>query len=416
MSIQLFINNSQITLQNIRENPEQSGKLFVGAAVFTVVAMTVFNFNPLIYPVATIVTIGVLFFSFQYTSTQPQKVFTYTSFPTWYKEKTIFDCALLTDIWLDYNGKCVTAALAVTTETQNVSQRQDNAYKVLQSVQHQGLIGQIFDQQKERGLAVSDGANVYSLGIDSEFVRNRQAALTFVEENLLCNPPKVQTADQMENFICELHALLAQDLVNSSGIPIPPGEYRDSIILLPRDNVGDDENAIADNVRKKEPKSAKIFSNLSQRLNKSKDPSETLRQFTEEEARVFALGYDTLYMDANKIPSAMKQFCSDYVQKIQEKIDPLNLATWVHMTLIAIHPFIDLNGHTSRMLASAELRRGGHSPIFIFDENAYVKAQEKRDPEEFKAFLMRTITLSEKLGNALDQETPTTRRDITLRG
>lgn len=416
MNIQLFTNNAQIALQNIRENPEQSGKLFVGAAVFTVVAMTVFNFNPLIYPVATIVTIGVLFFSFQYTSTQPQKVFTYTSFPTWYKEKTIFDCALLTDIWLHYNGKKVTAALAVTTKTQNVSQRQDNAYKVLQSVQYQGLIGQIFDQQKERGLAVSDGANVYSLGIDSEFVRNRQAALTFVEENLLCNPPKVQTADQMEKFICKLHALLAQDLVNSSGIPIPPGKYRDSIILLPRDNVGVDEEAVAENVKKKEPKSDKLFRRLFQRFKQSKDPSKTLRQFTKEEARVFALGYDTLYMDANEIPSAMKKFCNDYVQKIQEKIDPLDLATWVHMTLIAIHPFIDLNGHTSRTLASAELRRGGYSPIFVFDENAYVKAQEKRDPEEFKAFLKRTIALSEKLGNALDQETPTKPINIKLQG
>ncbi|WP_420422158.1 Fic family protein [Simkania sp.] len=414
MDVQLFLNKSQTVFQDIRENPERSGKLLTGATFFTIVAMTAFQINPLTYPITTVVTIGALFFSLQFSSIRPQKAFTYTLFPTWYKEKNIFDCALLTNIWLNYNGKNVTAALAVTADTKDVSQRHEHAFEVLRSVKQQGIIGQIFDQQQGRGLAVGDGKNLYSLGIDWEFVRNRQAALTFVEQNLLCTPTKINTAEQMEQFICSLHALLAKDLVNSSGIPIPPGVYRDSIILLPRDNVGHKPDAIAENVKRKESTAVKLFRKLVKRVNESEDPSETLRKFTKEEARLFNLGYDTLYMDPKEISAAMKKFCSNYVNKIQDQTNPLDLATWVHMELIKIHPFIDLNGHISRTLASAELRRGELSPIFIFDENAYVKAQEKRDPEEFKAFLKRTIALTAKLEQILDNESPSQTRQITL--
>lgn len=414
MSIQNYFNNSQVALQNAWNHPERSGKLLVGATFITVVAMTLFQANPLTYPVTTLVTIGILFFSLQHAVEKKHHAFTYTTFPTWYKEKNIFDCALLTNIWLSYQGKKVTAALAVTENTLAMSKRQSDAFNVLKAVQQQGMIAQIFNQQKERGLAVRDEQNLYALGIDEEFVRNRQAALAYVENNLLCTPPKIKTAEQMEQFICGLHALLAKDLVNSSGIPIPPGKYRESIILLPKDNVGEEFDAIVKNVKNKEPMAVKLFCQLIQRINKSEDPSETLRQFSSEEARVFSLGYDTLYLDAKDIPEAMKKFCKDYLQKIHAKTDPLDLATWLHMELIKIHPFVDLNGHTSRTLASAELRRGGLSPIFIFDENAYVKAQEKRDPEEFREFLERTIRLSEKLGKILDQEQPLPRRQITL--
>jgi len=414
MSIQNYFNNSQVALQNAWNHPERSGKLLVGATFITVVAMTLFQANPLTYPVTTLVTIGILFFSLQHATEKKQQAFTYTTFPTWYKEKNIFDCALLTNIWLSYKEKQVTAALAVTEETSNISQRQEGALQVLQAVQQRGRIAEIFDQQKERGLAVGDGKNLYTLGVDKEFVRNRQLALTYVEKILLCQPSIIKTAEDMEKFICSLHQLLARDLVNSSGIPIPPGQYRESIIILPKDNVGHELDAIVENVKRKEAKSAKRFCQLFKRIHESKNASETFRQFTKEEARVFSLGYDTLYLDAKEIPAAMKKFCKDYLEKIQAKTDPLDLATWVHLELIKIHPFVDLNGLTSRILASAELRRGGLSPIFIFDENAYVKAQEKRDPEEFREFLERTVRLSEKLGKILDQEQPLPRRQITL--
>ncbi|WP_420422155.1 Fic family protein [Simkania sp.] len=268
------------------------------------------------------------------------------------------------------------------------------------------MIPELFDQQQGRGLAAHSGNHTYTVGIDSEFIENRKAALNFVEDNLLCNPPKITTPTEMEQFIRELHSLFAQDLVNSSGIPIPPGEYRDSIILLPKDNFGLDNSKVAQNVHIKEPKALITFLKLLKRIEDSADPSATLKQFSDEEARVFSLGFDTLYMDWKDIPAAMTKFCEEYVQKIQRKTNPLDLATWVHMELIKIHPFVDLNGHISRTLASAELRRGELSPIFIFDENAYVKAQEKRDPEEFKAFLKRTIELSKKLGEILDKEEP----------
>lgn len=414
MSIEILLNDSRVAAQNAWNNPKRSGNLLVGATFITVVAMTFFQTNPLTYPVTTLATIGILFFSLQHAAEKKQHAFTYTTFPTWYKEKNVFDSALLTNIWLSYKEKKVTAALAVTEKTTDISQRQDDAVEVLKAVQQKGVIAQIFNQQKGRGLAVRGEKNLYALGIDEEFVRNRQAALAYVENNLLCNPPKIKTAEQMEQFICDLHSLLAKDLVNSSGIPIPPGKYRKSIILLPKDNVGHENNAIVQNVKKKEPQSLQLFCQLVQRIKKSKDPSETLRQFSSEEARVLSLGYDTLYMDPKDIPEAMKKFCRDYLQKIKAKTDPLDLATWLHMEFIKIHPFIDLNGHTARTLASAELRRGDLAPIFIFDEDAYVKAQEKRNPAIFRAFLMRTINLSKKLGAILEQEQPLPRRQITL--
>jgi len=326
-------------------------------------------------------------------------------FPTWFKNQNIFDRALLTSTWLENKDKKkVTAAFVITTELTGLPERQRGLVPAIQHLYAEKMISELFNQQKGRGLEVQSGNHTYTLGIDSEFIENRQSALTFVEENLLCSPSKITTPKEMEQFICKLHSLFAKDLVNSSGIPIPPGNYRDSIILLPKDNVGQNMTKVAENVQKKDRNAVVPFLTLVKRIEKSKDPCATLKQFTEEEARVFSLGFDTLYMDWKEIPAAMTKFCEEYLRKIQAETDPLDLATWVHMELINIHPFIDLNGHISRTLASAELRRGNLSPIFIFDENAYVKAQERRDSAEFKAFLKRTINLSAKLEKILETE------------
>ena len=413
MSAEFFITRSLTAVQDALNHPTRSGLLLAGSSFVTVIALVAFSSSPLDYPAFTLCTIGALFFSLQHAIT-PSKTFSYTTFPTWYKEKTIFDCALLSNIWLTFKEKSVTAAFAVTEEMNGVGERQNATLQALQGLRFQRQIATIFNQQKERGLAVSDGANIYSLGIDAQFVTNRVAALAFVEKDFLCHPPKITTPDHLERFICTLHALLAKNLVNSSGIPIPEGQYRKGCILLPKDNVGTENAAIIQNVARKEPQSVGLFVKLLKQIEQAKNPLEVFRNFSDEEARVFSLGYDILYTDPEEIPAAMKQFCKDYLQKIQAKTDPLDLATWVHLELIKIHPFVDLNGHTSRTLASAELRRGGHSPIFIFDETAYIKAQEKRDPAIFRDFLEKTITLSAKLGSLLENEELLQRRRIQL--
>jgi len=51
------------------------------------------------------------------------------------------------------------------------------------------------------------------------------------------------------------------------------------------------------------------------------------------------------------------------------KLHPLERAALVHIIFVGIHPFIDGNGRTSRLLLNLELMKNGYPPIVIRVEN-----------------------------------------------
>lgn len=64
----------------------------------------------------------------------------------------------------------------------------------------------------------------------------------------------------------------------------------------------------------------------------------------------------------------MQKLISEY-QNDWQKYHPVIRATLLHGEFVKIHPFIDGNGRTSRLLLNFELMRNGYTPIIIKNEN-----------------------------------------------
>ena len=75
------------------------------------------------------------------------------------------------------------------------------------------------------------------------------------------------------------------------------------------------------------------------------------------------------------IPQKMQKFISWYKQAHQE-LHPVELAARVHIDFVGIHPFVDGNGRTARLLMNLELIKHGYPPavIKVEDRLQYYKA------------------------------------------
>lgn len=66
----------------------------------------------------------------------------------------------------------------------------------------------------------------------------------------------------------------------------------------------------------------------------------------------------------DKIQGLMKDFLALIPQKARD-LHPVELAAWVHLNFVNIHPFIDGNGRTARLLTNLILFKFGYSVIII---------------------------------------------------
>jgi Fic family protein len=75
------------------------------------------------------------------------------------------------------------------------------------------------------------------------------------------------------------------------------------------------------------------------------------------------------------VPSLMQEFVAWY-KKEHTNLHPVELAARVHVDFVGIHPFIDGNGRTSRLLMNLELIKHGFPPavIEVKDRLEYYKA------------------------------------------
>lgn len=71
------------------------------------------------------------------------------------------------------------------------------------------------------------------------------------------------------------------------------------------------------------------------------------------------------------VPSEMyqqiKNFYADMPYKVKE--DAIEFAAWTHAEFVKIHPFVDGNGRTSRMIMNYQLLASGFLPVSIAKEN-----------------------------------------------
>lgn len=92
------------------------------------------------------------------------------------------------------------------------------------------------------------------------------------------------------------------------------------------------------------------------------------------------------------IEKLMEDFMLRFMEMENQNIHPVLIAAYLHDELVRIHPFIDGNGRTSRLLMNLYLLRNGYSLVNIKGTNdakvRYYKALEsshtEHDPEQFQ--------------------------------
>jgi len=91
---------------------------------------------------------------------------------------------------------------------------------------------------------------------------------------------------------------------------------------------------------------------------------------------------------AVKIKKLMNEFFEWYY-KNKKKMSIAELAAWAHYKFVHIHPFIDGNGRTARLLMNLILIQNGYPPAVILnvDRQKYYRALKDADREKYNGFM-----------------------------
>lgn len=82
------------------------------------------------------------------------------------------------------------------------------------------------------------------------------------------------------------------------------------------------------------------------------------------QASVFITGTDYLPPGPDEVPAAMKAFVTE-MNALQGAVHPIEYAARLHMGLVNIHPFVDGNGRTARLLMNLALIQDGFGIAII---------------------------------------------------
>ena len=103
----------------------------------------------------------------------------------------------------------------------------------------------------------------------------------------------------------------------------------------------------------------------------------------------------------NKVPELMKKFCAEIPVK-KENLHPVEFSAWLHERLVSIHPFIDGNGRTARLIMNLALLQAGYNIITIppVVRNDYIfglqEAQLKNNIQPFTNFISEMVLEAQK--------------------
>ena len=111
--------------------------------------------------------------------------------------------------------------------------------------------------------------------------------------------------------------------------------------------------------------------------------------YRNQEVRISGAGFTP--PSGNEMYMQIKEFYQDLNNK--SDLNPIELAAWTHAEFVRIHPFIDGNGRTSRLLMNYQLMSRGFLPISVDKEkrldyyNALEKYAVKKDLQPFIDFV-----------------------------
>ena len=132
---------------------------------------------------------------------------------------------------------------------------------------------------------------------------------------------------------------------------------------------------VKDIIRKEELFSEWQIRNIHQLILKNIDDDNTGRY---RQQNVLISGATSTPPDYTLLNDKMAQLV-DWYNSEAHKLHPIERAAKVHADFVGIHPFIDGNGRTSRLLMNLELLKAGYPPCVITVENrlAYYEALDQ---------------------------------------
>lgn len=109
-------------------------------------------------------------------------------------------------------------------------------------------------------------------------------------------------------------------------------------------------------------------------------------------------GSETILPNPLKVPELMEEFMAWLQSEAGD--NPLKIAIDAHFKLVSIHPFVDGNGRTARLLMNLILMQRGYPPAIVRkeDRNAYItsleKGQTKNDLSDYYDLMLEAIDRS----------------------
>lgn len=120
-------------------------------------------------------------------------------------------------------------------------------------------------------------------------------------------------------------------------------------------------------------------------------------------------GSHTVFPNALKVPDLVDRLVADLNGR-PDGLDPVIHAAHMHLDLVKIHPFVDGNGRTARLLMNVLLRRAGLPalPIYPRDRAEYLRSIDAADQDEGASFVslitrLELATLEQLLKSDVDE-------------
>ncbi len=107
--------------------------------------------------------------------------------------------------------------------------------------------------------------------------------------------------------------------------------------------------------------------------------------------QVFITGTEYLPPTSEDVPNMMMEFV-EKLKKCKETMHPIEYAVYAHRRLVDIHPFVDGNGRTARLLMNLILVNRGYvavsiSPVLRFEYMQALQAAQKKSKPSDEAFV-----------------------------
>lgn len=116
---------------------------------------------------------------------------------------------------------------------------------------------------------------------------------------------------------------------------------------------------------------------------------------------IFVSGSDYVFPLPEEIEDKMTEL-KEWIKNERDKFHPVEFAALLHLKFVTIHPFIDGNGRTARLLTNLALIQKGYLPVIIppiyrLDYNAFIRMyQNKNDASKFVDFIFEQEAETQK--------------------